>query len=293
MTSLERVPLPSILDGVDAVVRKIRESIDTAELQDARANIEAAKAYAKAQGLAAEARDALFVLEVETFARIAQLDALEILPPHLRKEAKFLGDMTTEFRAAFMSSAIKRVSAAAAVRALWESEKEERERNEGNAFAAGPKSTTTQSPPNWNPTRMAEWIFDSYLAGDRSFTVDEFADALAATSGAPVSDGFREGVREMCRHTIRTAHAEEIGGTVIPKTITALTDEGGWVRIPTMNATVGHAVVNLDLKTKQTDDMIAARDRFARFVDRLIEVAGEDLDMRIEDVLVEMNLGGE
>lgn len=280
---IDATPLAAAASAIADQLDRIHRAFDLEELETVRANVEAARAWAKVRGLAEESRQALLAVEVEALARIAELGHVEVLPSNLRKAAAFLAEMTVDERATVVRNTTNEQTMAAVWRNYLSAMRDERERLAGNKWAIRPSGGVSKL--RVDPTEVAKLILEDFAETGEDFTVENFADRLSGAVEDPPSPGFRQGVAEMCRWIIRNADEDTIDGTPVPKFVTARTPEGGYLRVPTQSATVAQVLDNLAMKDTQVDQMCAARDRFKRFADVVVGLAGGDNTAHVADLL--------
>lgn len=271
--------------SAEATFEQVRQAIDSCDSPEGAtevvARVAAARAWASAHGQLRELRLQLLGLEVDALVRVIELGGARLLTAKDRKAGEYLASITHDERMALIRDSGATTTASGMVnRVLAEREEGERQQRAyaaGAAWAAGSR------------TAYGAIKDEIESCAGRSFEVAEIADAVADEMDGG-DESFREGVREMCRTYLRKLPPERIGDTVIPRTITSQLPDGSWVRIPTLNATVGDCLANLAMKDDQLRQDREARDRFADFVSRLTSITSDDT-ASVADVLAE-SLGG-
>lgn len=285
MTAIE--PVPFDLDRVEQQLAAIRSSINMDWLLDLRANLHAAREWAKLRGRLAQVRHELFVIEVETMARIANLD-VTVLPTAHRRAAQAFAAMTESERTEFCARSAKFATPVSAFNALRKEQEAEGRREHGRQ-SIGDLPPAGEPPANIGA--LADALLDGFAEQGEPFTIEDFVDALLSSSErwkeieTYLDDpDFRQGVAEMCRKTIASTSITYLDGTVMPS---ALTVQAGsqWFRIPTLKATVGQARQTLNQRSKQVEELAAARDKLAEFVDKLDKASDGDDTQRIGDIV--------
>lgn len=280
--ALVHSPFVDLIDRVEAMIARIRQSTELALLNDNRATIDAARAWAKAQGRIDEVQVELFRLEAETLARIFQLGGIDELPQSKRQAARFLGQMTDDERERWCANVPRCNSVSGAVSAYAKFHTNDTRRTEGNSFGSNPKRAKHERRDYPEAAELIRRLLDD--VDDGPVTVSDFADRVVAAMGGNLSKAYMEGVREMVRSAFRMANSEAFTKVDAPRVLTVRSD-GGWVRVRTEDALVAHAVQNLELKAEQAAAMAHARDEFQSFVDRLMADSGGDLDAPILPIL--------
>lgn len=282
---------------ISAILASLRLAESIEDLQEARARIEAARAWAKVHGQVKAMRLDLLRVEVEALVRIAELGGANLLPPKDRKAAKWLSDMSPEERAALVSDSGNATTAAGMCRSIWTAEELETERElnrqRGRRFA-----TTPGRPEQADLIRLAREhvanvsavlsdVVDTYTdTAGRAFTVNELADEVIADAAlGDLDPAVREGVREVCRTALRRSPIVEIDGTRLPRTVTARDEDGNFIRIPVENALLAHLAEMRDLRREQLAQDQAALDVLDDIDARLRAIPGATDRSRIGDLI--------
>lgn len=279
---------------VAGLVSAIRAASSLSEARDARAKIEAARAWAKVHGEAKRLRLQILRLEVEALVRIFELGGAEIVTPREWRAAEWLAALSVRDRETLVADAPGNITTAAGLaqqlireegaRRDWR-----REWKRGVAIASGeaavPPSIDSQYATNVRKS-LADAL-DEYAEMGEPFTVSDMADEVVASLGVggQVFDhpALREGVREVCRKAIMSAEIRDFDGVPIPRFITAVEGDT-YVRIPTMNATVGQLARMADLRREQLRQDAAALAELDNLHARLV-AAGADGDSKIAAVI--------
>lgn len=269
------------IDDLDVALHQIRDMLNVDDLLEVRAKVEAARAWAKVHRRVEEARKQLLAIEVETLVRIWELDEGKCLDPSLRSAAKFFAEMTIEERQTTLIERGKSTTAAGIYRAIRVEQRADEERERGRNWARRP---TVEDAPTPDVLKVLGDAIDALVGAGEPFTVEEMADAVIEATGS-TGEPFEQGARWMCREALRSARPSEIDGTIIPRTLTVATPEGGYMRVPTMNATVGHATAAVAMRQEQLDNYTAALQRLDKFRTKVDALAGGDQSAVIGDLL--------
>lgn len=279
-----RVTLEGLAQAIDALG-------DLGSVREARARIEALRAWAKVHNQLREVRVDLLKAEIAALVRIVELEGLDELPPAERKAAQHLAGMSARARAALIADSAEKITTAAGmVRALWAME--QNARNEQAQFTLGRRAATNPGLPTDKPAEIADvlrQIVEDYSEAGEHFTVASLADELIESARIPdwveADEAMRLGVREVVRAAIMRAPTLYVDGTALPRLVTATTENGDYVRIPVENATLAHLDQMRDLRREQIDQDQAALRRLDVVAGKLRAVSGSSDTSRIGDLL--------
>lgn len=257
------------------LTKAIREADSIADLREARARVEAVKAWAKVHGLAKQVRLDLLKVEVEALVRIIELGGADILSPSDRRAAEWLAEKSPAERSDLIDASGAASTAVGMCKSIWrEAEVREHLRQGATIGRHLAEEPGPPSPFDQDAIRLARRkshavsgalakICDSYIANGVSFTIEEMADEIihesAISEDLAEDDAIQKGVREVCREAVRRSPPLTINGTKIPRLITAR--EGGrFLRIPVMNATISHLADMILMRQEQLrQDSVALR----------------------------------
>lgn len=284
MSAVARLP-KMVAERNAGALEEITAAIKTADniedLKEARARVEALKAWAKVHQLSKQMRLELLHIEVAALVRIVELGGVDTLKPGEARAAEYLAAMNPTERVKFIESNKSATTAMGLCHSVWREEEIKRQRKE--SFVIGRKmAENPEPPPTYDEAAIKAArdnaagvsgvlanIADEYIDDTAAFTIEEMADRIIADSlpeELQEDEVIRKGVSEVCREAVRRAPALSIGDTLIPRFITARNEDNKYIRIPSMNATLAHL-----------EDMIAqreaqiAQDQIA--VDRLKKMA--------------------
>lgn len=292
---------PSQVDGLLAGIQSASSLVD---LTEARARIEAARAWAKVHGQVKEMRLDLLRVEVEALVRIVELGGLETLPAKDRKAARYLAGLTAEERAQVVAQSGGVTTAAGMVRAIWTEDdlKSERERNRfmGRALAEQPDIADDESlrqyvrESTYRVEDVLANVLDEYTTVGEEFTVGEMAEEVirrAAVGDAARDPDVERGMQEVCREAIRRAPIVKIEGTALPRIVTAKSESGHHIRIPVENASLAHLAQMIEGRRQQISHDRARLEELEAIEARLRAIPGASDDARIGDLLI-ADIGG-
>lgn len=300
MSTLERIQhLPTEAD-FSAVHQAIHNAWTAEQAYDISAKVAMAKAWAKAHGKAKELRLQLLHAEVECLVRVWELDGSNLLDNSSRRAAKWWAGKTPAARHALIEASGNSTTAEGLANKL-RAEEEEKKRDErderwGRNYAQGQRvhmgnHEGKELPPesDWRtPMQILGSMLDRFTDAGEPFTVADVADELIATARLgddEADDAFRNGVRSVVKHAIRSAATGDFDGTAIPKLLTITSPTGGWIRIPTLSATVQDARDALAIRHEQLEANRVAVEKIERFVAKLEDFSDGDGAMNIGDVI--------
>ena len=291
MTQLANVTTSQL----DALLGQIQAASDIADLTEARARIEAARAWARVHKQVREMRLDLLRVEVEALVRIVELGGVNELPARDRKPAKHLASLSLAERATLVAQAGESsTTAAGMVRAIWTADDLEKERARsrrlGQALATHPSAPHDADMQRLvkESTHRVEHVLgetlDAFTTAGAPFTVNDFAEEVISAAGIGSSGldaKIEEGVREVCRAAVLKAPVISVAGTILPRFVTAQDDEGHFFRVPVENATLAHLDQMIEIRRHQLAQDAAKLDELEVVADRLRSMPGADDEARI------------
>lgn len=283
--------------GIAALAAAIGNAGSIGDLNEARARVEAVKAWAKVHGKAKALRLDLLRIEVAALVRIVELGGIDALPARDRKAAQWLADMSPADRDALLAKSGQATTAAGMCQSIWNADElRERRRqgfNRGRDFAQDAPSPddeddVDQARRRVNVAGAVKSIAEDYVSAGVPFEASEIADQIivdAAHAGDEWADdeGLIEGVREVVRNSLRRTPVLTFDGLTIPRVLTAYMDEGGcYVRVPTESARVSHLTSAIEIRAEQIE-----RDRAALKIleDFKAKLSPSSEDDRIGDLI--------
>lgn len=272
----------------------IRSAATVGEAREARARIEAIKAWAKVHGRTKDLRLDLLRLEVEALVRLAELDGLDGLSSMERRAATYLAGLTEAERDELIGRRGTFTTASGMCSAMWREEELERSarmsRVRGRHFAERPEAPTDvydeaaiESARAYvhGVSAVLGNVLSTYTSTGGPFTIADVAEQIVeeAANGAVASDdpALMDGIREVVREAIRKGPVGSLDGTVIPRLITARLDDGSFVRVPVENATMAHLDDMITLRREQLAQDRAALDRLEAFAGKVRRLPGGTL----------------
>lgn len=308
MSTLERIQhLPTEAD-FSAVHQAIHDAQTAEQAHDISTKVAMAKAWAKAHGKAKELRLAFLHAEVECLVRVWELDGSELLDANSRTAAEWWASKTPEARHSLIEAGCNSTTATGLARRLRMEERMEERRSRydswGHNYAQGRRDHMDNYDYNYDHdhegrelTPESDWrtpmeilgaMLDELTDAGEPFTIADVADELIATARLgddDADDAFRNGVRNVVKHAIRSAAVGDFDGTAIPKLLTVTSPTGGWIRIPTLSATVQDARDALAIRQEQLEANRVAVEKIERFVTKLEDFSNSDGAMNIGDVI--------
>lgn len=295
MSAVARIPMMMAeknKGSIEDLTAAIKTADNIEDLKEARARVEALKAWAKVHGLAKEMRLDLLRIEVEALVRIVELGGAETLPAADRRAAEYLAAMSPLERTKFVNESGGATTAAGMCRSVWREEeiREHRRRSVviGRQLAEEPappaafdQEAIKQARDYGNSISGAlAKITDDYIRNGVEFTIDELADEIISDAALPEDlsedDTINKCVREVCREAVRRSPPLTINGTTIPRVITARNENGKYIRIPTMHATIAHLNDMILMREEQIEQDRIALQRLADFAKLLASYPGGD-----------------
>lgn len=306
MKDVARVGVSNIVANqivaLEQIADAIRETDSLDDLTEARARIEAVRAWAKVHKEAKAMRLQLLVVEVEALVRIVDLGGADSLTYRDREAALWLSAKTPEEREAVIRQSGNVTTAAGMVRTILAQEEAKqariKERQAGRDFAAEPPPAVYDeeaiSAARQNSTNLSAVIADmaeEYMETGMAFTVDELAEEILWNTNLPPEvaedESFREGVKEVSRRIIRSTPPLSIEGIPIPRIITVQIN-GKHQRIPVANATLAHLESDIAAREEQIrhdqaklQKMIDVRDKLAG----MLAATDDPATVRIKTIL--------
>lgn len=306
MTALERVEsAPAMAEGLLLAI-KAAEELD--DLTAVRANIAAAREWAKVVDRTQELRFDLLQVEVEALVRTVELGGSHLLKKSDRDTGEYFAGLSHAQRVSFLIKEGKEHATAAGMyraylRAQREAEWERRyaqlkleKESTGRQFALTPRLSLTPYAADdgagdlenhfSGPRNLGACVSNALdvFTGSDGFTINEFANEvieLADLGQLRDDDDVMEGVREVCRRAIRSAPYIEIGGTKLPRFVTAPMDDSAdesFFRVPVENASVAHFAQMVEMRESQLAQDAAKLSDLRALLLRLRELAQDDGD---------------
>lgn len=292
------VPMKATPAQVDGLLGNIRSASSLVDLTEARARIEAARAWAKVHGQVKEMRLDLLRVEIEALVRIVELGGIDTLPAKDRKAARHLANLTTEERASLVAASGSATTAAGMLRSVWLTEELEQERaanrRMGRALAEAPDlPTDAEVQADVRRTTYAVEdvlgeMVEEFIEAGEEFTTGEFASEVIrrAALGSKAEDPDVEaGIRDVCKEAIRRQPVVKIEGTILPRFVTALSEAGNHVRIPVENALLRHLDQMCEMRREQIAQDQRRLDELEAALRRLRDVPGAKEESRIGDIV--------
>lgn len=254
------------LAALEQIIGVIRSTSRLEDLTEARAQVEAARAWAKVHKEAKAMRLQLLIVEVEALVRIVELGGADTLPHGDREAAEWLAAKTPQERDAVIRQSGSITTASGMVRSILRQEEADQavkqRQAEGVYFASSPPPADAYDEQAVQAARISATslsaviaeVAEDYMATGMAFTVDELVDQIiyeAAIKPEVAEDkAFREGVSEVSRRFIRTTPPLSVEGVSIPRIITVRID-GKTQRIPVANATLSHLAADIADREEQ------------------------------------------
>lgn len=287
---------PSQLEGM---LSQIRSASELTDLTEARARIEAARAWAKVHKQVKEMRLDLLRVEVEALVRIVELGGLESLPARDRKPAQYLAGLSFGDRATLVAQSGQSITTATGmVRSIWTADDLERERAKsrrlGQALATRPDLPDDEDlhrqikESTYRVEDVLGEVLDTFTAAGVAFSINDFAEEVihtAAIGSTALDPDVEEGVREVCRSAVRKAPVVQIDGTILPRFITAKDDAGHFFRYPVENATLAHLAQMIVGRREQLAQDAARLAELEAVEARLRSISGAEDGARIGELI--------
>lgn len=303
--SLARSPLDlaeSQQSTIAGLIEAIRSTAEINDLHEARARTEALRGWAKVHGLTKKMRLDLLRVEVEALVRIVELGGADTLGSGDHRAAVWLSELSSEERHTLLNRSGSATTARGMCQAVWR-EKEVAEHNRRN-WVTGIKLAQHPEPPNSaaydeetivaardhanSLAGVLASIAESYITNGVEFTIEELADEIieaAMPDDLALDPMIRDGIRKVCADAVRRTPPLTINGTSIPRLITARTMTGKYIRIPVLNATVGHLEDMIMMRKAQIEQEQVSLQKLVHFADQLKQRGGDDAAARIGDII--------
>lgn len=282
--------LNSIKQNFDIIVEQIKNTDDTDFINETIDKVKLAREWAKIQKKTEEMYSQLLRIEIECYIRIYNLDCLHILNHTQKKVAYFFSQMTEPE----IKKLIKSNSGSSAFKIFRDytyNQDKANFYNKGKDFANSnydkddfiidlEKNKETYDYKNYaqNKNAAIAAILDDYSSKNESFTVEQFTDDLIIEMGIEDSkiyghEGFKEGIREVCRSAIRSAKTIFFKDKKTPRFVTCLSPdiETGYIRIPFENATLEQFTEMIELRKEQLEQDRKALENLIEIYDTLSE----------------------
>lgn len=253
----------SQIAALEQIAQAIRATDLLEDLTEARARIEAVRAWSKVHKEAKSMRLQLLIVEVEALVRIVELGGADTLSFGDREAAEWLAAKTPEERELAIRQSGSITTASGMVRSIIRQEMADQAmqetRADGIRLATNPplaeydeKAVQAARANAANLSAVIADVAEEYMSTGMAFTVDELVDQIlyeaAIESEVAEDKAFREGVSEVSRRFIRTTPPLSVEGIPIPRIITVRID-GKVHRIPVSNATLAH--LDADIADRQ------------------------------------------
>lgn len=304
MTALVATAQPAALDAqrhaLAAIGAALGQMTDPADVNEVRARVEAARAWAKVHKQTKNLRLDLLKVEVEALVRLAELDGTGLLTASEAKAATALAAMTPDERDAMLREYGSASTAAGVWRAMVRADEDAAAyREEVATWSRRFSESATDGPtlvhehewigePMARVTRRAvRRIVEDHVYGQEPFTPQDIVDELVAGLGE-IPDAVTDGLRAVARGAILSAPTSEWGDTVIPSTITTTVDtEDGprFMRIPVANARVSDVEQMVAYRREQVRLDLEALERLEVFLRKLAEVPGSHPGANVGDLI--------
>jgi hypothetical protein len=294
MSAIARIPIKvserngSALADITAAIKNA-DSIE--DLKEARARVEAMKAWAKVHDLTKQLRLELLHIEVAALVRIVELGGAATLKPAEARAAEYLAAMNPVERVKFIDGNKTATTATGLCQSVWREDEIKRHRQQ--SVVLGRKMAEHPEPPpiydeqaitlarrnSHGIAGVLAGIADEYMSDGEEFTIEEMAARIMEDSlpdDLQEDDVIRKGVSEVCREAVRRAPTLSIGDTVIPRFITARNGNNKYIRIPTMNATLAHLDDMIMMRESQIAQDQLAVERLQKIAKMLRDCPGGD-----------------
>jgi hypothetical protein len=285
MSAVARIPMKVAernATGIADLTAAIRAADSIEDLKEARARVEAMKAWAKVHNLTKQMRLELLHIEVAALVRIVELGGEQTLKPVEAKAAVFLAAMDAVERVEFINANRTATTAFGLCQSVWREDEIRLQRRQ--AVVIGRKLAEEPEPPVYDEEAIKIFrdhsngiagvlaqITDEYITNGVEFTIDELADEIIADSlpdDLLEDETINKGVREVVREAVRRSPPLTVNGTVIPRVITARSGRK-YIRIPVMNATVAHLDDMIMMREQQIKQDCLAVDKLKDFANML------------------------
>lgn len=302
MSAIARMPIKVAernANGIADLTAAIKTADSIEDLKEARARVEAMKAWAKVHNLTKQMRLELLQIEVAALVRIIELGGESTLKPAEAKAAAFLAAMNAVERVEFIKENRTATTAVGLCQSVWREHEIRLQRKD--AVVIGRKLAEEPQPPVYDEEAIKRFrdhsngiagvlaqITDEYITNGVEFTIDELADEIIADSlpdDLLEDDTINKGVREVVREAVRRSPPLTVNGTVIPRVITARNGRK-YVRIPVMNATVAHLEDMIMMREQQIEQDRLAVEKLKDFAEMLRRSpGGSEPTARIGDLI--------
>lgn len=295
--SLSRQSSIETLNGINpqSIIALVSSAATADQVNEVRARLAAAKAWAKVHKVVKQHRLDLLRIEVAALKRIGELGALDTLELAADREAaQWLASATDEEVEAALAESGGITTAASLVRKAKTFEHIRDRYAAGASWGANPTprgdegfngqtdEELDEDERNVRPiTGILNNIVKDYTEAGVPFTAEDVADAVISAAnldGQTAGDAaFLDGVRRACRQALRGHIPESLGSLPIPRHITCRVNGENdrlLTRIPTATAKLPHLDDMIAIREKQVQDDIAALDRLKSIRLKLDEMRG-------------------
>lgn len=278
------------------------------DVQEVRARIDAARAWARAHKRLKEVRLDLLLLEIRALVRAWELGATTLTGGETETAAEY-ALLTDEEIRNLVSSFGSATTAAGLMRSVKAKDAEVRKHADevkewADAFTtAHPYQKLKFVDSDLGPfeyryaqgiTAVLAQVLDDSEDMD-SFTVESIVEGIEdrlEINPLTTDPAIREGLKEVARAAIRKPHIETWNGTKIPRFITTMlphTEASNvieYVRLPVMNAKIRDLKVMLGIREEQLAQDKAALKRLHDFYDQLVGECGATADSNIGEIII-------
>lgn len=294
--------------ALEQIAQAIRATDCLEDLTEARARIEAVRAWAKVHKEAKAMRLQLLIVEVEALVRIVELGGAHTLSSGDREAAEWLAAKTPEERDAVIRQSGSSTTASGMVRSILRQQEADQakkaRREEGIYTATNPpledydeKAVQAARAHAASLSAVIAEVAEEHMATGMAFTVDELVDAILHEADVPPEvsedESFREGIKEVGRRIIRTTPPLSVEGVPLPRMVTVRIG-GKYQRIPIANATLSHLDSDIANREEQIKHDQAKMQKMIDVRDKLYGMVGATDDVtniRIGTILARLVTG--
>lgn len=308
-TELEKVnqELSTHSDQLTRLLHAVPTMTEEGDVQEVRARVEAARAWAKAHKRLKEVRLELLLLEIRALVRAWELGATT-LTPRESDVAEEYSHMSEQQIRGMISSFGSATTAAGLMSAARKKDKDaQRYADEVKGWTDG--FTSNRPYPFQNEPaslgvfeyRYAQGLaqvlaetLDANTEDGEAFTIEDVVvgvETLLEIEPSDYDPAIREGLKEVARSAVRKPHLETWNGTKIPRFITTILprtdgEHVEYVRLPVMNAKIRDLQTMIGIREEQLRQDKAALKRLQDFHTQLCQEPDVDKDSNIGDILV-------
>lgn len=312
MTALEKVAaeVASARDSARAALAFVNSIASPDDASEAYDRVRLVKEWAKIRKIAREVHDDLLRLECHCLRKLAQLDALSIVPRGQRTTAEFYRDLSDSQ----INDLIREFGEKATPNSLRQRATAKGEFDKGRRYAIdgehlrcrttyAKQEVADAAERHLRDTQGAlAAILEDYIEGDEGFSVYELTQQLIESVDLDERSardwGVRAGLTEVCRKAVRDAPDVMINGSVAPRFITCLDrslsyagQRDHWIRVPFHAATLDQLADMVELRSKQAADAEAASRAASALYGRLAGSARGDDSLTLGELAARLALG--